>query len=151
VPCYWLQAMVVLHCSGSFLCSMCTACVAGRRVVTRAWTWPHPLTFAPEEINYHVQEVKELRDAAKRAGKKAKEDFKAKEADMAQRHDRDLQVLLRSASECPSEQPSEGTAPSESAHEVAGAKVSRLHLTGRAEHNILRRALSSTPGLCRCC
>lgn len=37
-----------------------------------------------------MQEAKELKDAAKRAGKKAKEDFKQREADMQQRHAREL-------------------------------------------------------------
>ena len=71
-----------------------------------------------------VQEVKDLKDAAKRAGKKAKDDFKEKEASMLQRHDNELRAQERLMSDCPSEPASEGAAPDTG--QAAGTKVQRL-------------------------
>ena len=74
-----------------------------------------------------LQETKELKDAAKRAGKKAKDEFKEKEAGMLQRHDNELRAQDRSVSEAPSEPASDGTAADSVL--TAGSKVQSLHST----------------------
>ena len=77
------------------------ACCSGRELgrCDAAVTCKHlahacgALSAAKEEPGMCAQELKELKDAAKRAGKKGKDEFRAKEADMQQRHDRELAAL----------------------------------------------------------
>lgn len=74
-----------------------------------------------------VQELKQLKDAAKRAGKKSKDEFRAKEAELLKQHDAELSQLEASASTTQAETaPETAEAPQPADQSMQGERKVRL-------------------------